>query len=181
MLSYPRGPHSFVWQTMPVWIAAHSSGHEDTLRDYDPIERMQKIAELFAVPVTELPDESNLLLYNGQGRQIKKCAGGVRCPRLKRRGSHKGMGSSPIPLLMYPLDRLNQLRLLLYRAGHGFDLLHDRLCMDSGNFLGELFLIFLRCRIMHDNAQRTYPLPWQCSICVNACPSCPLWTAKPGR
>ena len=33
---------------------------------------MEKIAELFAVPVTDLLDEFNLFLYNGQGQQIKE-------------------------------------------------------------------------------------------------------------
>ncbi len=46
--------------------------YENTQRDYYPIEKMQKIAELFAVPVTDLLDEFNLFLYNGQGRQIKE-------------------------------------------------------------------------------------------------------------
>ena len=48
------------------------SGYEEALRDYYPIEKMEKIAELFAVPVTDLLDEFNLFLYNGQGRQIKE-------------------------------------------------------------------------------------------------------------
>ena len=48
------------------------SGYENTQRDYYPIEKMQKIAELFAVLVTDLLDEFNLFLYNGQGRQIKE-------------------------------------------------------------------------------------------------------------
>lgn len=48
------------------------SSYESTLRDYYPIEMMEKIAELFAVPVTDLLDEFNLFLYNGQGRQDKE-------------------------------------------------------------------------------------------------------------
>ena len=48
------------------------SGYEEFVRDYYPIEKMLKIAELFAVPVTELLDEYNLFLYNDQGKQIKK-------------------------------------------------------------------------------------------------------------
>ena len=48
------------------------AGYENTLRDYYPIEKMEKIAELFAVPVTDLLDEFNLFLYNGQGQQIKE-------------------------------------------------------------------------------------------------------------
>ena len=55
------------------WYVVHTySGYENTQRDYYPIEKMEKIAELFAVPVTGLLDEFNLFLYNGQGRQIKE-------------------------------------------------------------------------------------------------------------
>ena len=43
------------------------SGYEEFVRDYYPIEKMLKIAKLFSVPVTELLDEYNLFLYNGQG------------------------------------------------------------------------------------------------------------------
>lgn len=48
------------------------SSYEEAGRDYYPIEKMRKIAELFSVPVTELLDEFNMFLYNGQGRQIKE-------------------------------------------------------------------------------------------------------------
>lgn len=48
------------------------SSYEEVGRDYYPIEVMQKIAQLFSVPVTELLDKFNLFLYNGQGRQIKQ-------------------------------------------------------------------------------------------------------------
>ena len=70
------------------------------------------------------------------------------------------MGLCPIPLLMYSFDGLNQLRFLLHGAGHGFDLFHDCLRMDGSNFLRKFFLLFRSCRIMHNNAQRTYPPPW---------------------
>ena len=70
------------------------------------------------------------------------------------------MGLCPIPLLMYSFDGLNQLRFLLHGAGHGFDLFHDRLRMDGSNFLGKFCLFFRSCRMMYDNAQRTYPPPW---------------------
>ena len=69
------------------------------------------------------------------------------------------MGLCPIPLLMYSFDCLNQLRFLLHRAGHGFDLFHDRLRMDGGNSLRKFLLLFRSRRIMHDDAQRTSPLP----------------------
>lgn len=48
------------------------SSYEESGRDYYPIENMQKIAKLFGVPVTELLDDYNLFLYNGQGQQVKK-------------------------------------------------------------------------------------------------------------
>ena len=48
------------------------SSYEEFERDYYPIENMQKIAKLFGVPVTELLDDYNLFLYNGQGQQVKK-------------------------------------------------------------------------------------------------------------
>ena len=46
--------------------------YEEAGRDYYPIENVQKIAKLFGVPVTELLDDYNLFLYNGQGQQVKK-------------------------------------------------------------------------------------------------------------
>ena len=48
------------------------SSYEESGRDYYPIENMQKIAKLFAVPVTELLDDYNLFLYNGQKQQVEK-------------------------------------------------------------------------------------------------------------
>lgn len=48
------------------------SSYEEAGRDYYPIEVMQKIAQLFSVPVTELLDKFNLFLYYGQGKQIKQ-------------------------------------------------------------------------------------------------------------
>ena len=48
------------------------SSYEESGRDYYPTPNMQKIAELFGVPVTELLDDYNLFLFNGQGQQVKK-------------------------------------------------------------------------------------------------------------
>lgn len=53
-----------------VYRATYSS-YEKAGRDYYPIENMRKIAELFEVDVTELLDDYNLFVYNGQGAQIK--------------------------------------------------------------------------------------------------------------
>ncbi len=36
-----------------------------------PLDNLSKIAELFGVEITDLLDEYNLFLYNGQGRQIQ--------------------------------------------------------------------------------------------------------------
>lgn len=47
------------------------SSYEETGRDYYPIEKMELIAELLEVPVTELLDEFNMFLYNGQGTQVR--------------------------------------------------------------------------------------------------------------
>lgn len=44
--------------------------YEQPGRDYYPIDKMEKLAVLFNVPVTELLDDFNLFLYHGQGEQI---------------------------------------------------------------------------------------------------------------
>lgn len=46
--------------------------YEEYGRDYNPLDKMEKIAEVLGVPVTELLDEYNLFLYNNQGRQIRE-------------------------------------------------------------------------------------------------------------
>ena len=45
--------------------------YEEADREYYPIEKMNRIAKLLEVPVTELLDEYNLFLYHNQGMQIK--------------------------------------------------------------------------------------------------------------
>ena len=55
------------------------SSYEEIGRDYYPIEKMLRISELFSIPVTDLLDEYNLFLYNGQGEQINKCAKPETC------------------------------------------------------------------------------------------------------
>ena len=47
------------------------SSYEEMGRDYYPIDRMKKLAELFEVSLETLLDEYNLFLYNEQGKQIK--------------------------------------------------------------------------------------------------------------
>ena len=46
--------------------------YEEHGHDYYPIEHMEKLAELYGVPVTELLDDFNLFLYNDQGKQIRE-------------------------------------------------------------------------------------------------------------
>ena len=46
--------------------------YEEYGRDYYPLDKMEKIAEVLGVPVTELLDEYNMFLYNNQGRQIRE-------------------------------------------------------------------------------------------------------------
>ena len=45
--------------------------YEEAGRDFYPKEHMEKLAELFEVPVDTLLDDYNLFLRNGQGNQIK--------------------------------------------------------------------------------------------------------------
>ena len=45
--------------------------YEEIGRDYYPIESMEKIAQLFEIPLEELLDEYNLFLYHGQGQQLR--------------------------------------------------------------------------------------------------------------
>ena len=45
--------------------------YEETERDYYPLDKMTRIAELLQVPITELLDEYNMFLYKGQGQQIR--------------------------------------------------------------------------------------------------------------
>jgi Predicted transcriptional regulator len=45
--------------------------YEDTTRDFYPLDKIEKLAELFEAPLEDLLDEYNLFLYRGQGRKIK--------------------------------------------------------------------------------------------------------------
>ncbi len=74
-LKYYRYQKSLHQKDVAAYIGmdrATYSSYEESGRDYYPIENMQKIAKLFGVPVTELLDDYNLFLYNGQGQQVKK-------------------------------------------------------------------------------------------------------------
>lgn len=45
--------------------------YEETARDLYPLDKMEKIAELFEVDIELLLDEYNTFLYKGQGKQVK--------------------------------------------------------------------------------------------------------------
>lgn len=45
--------------------------YEEYGKDAYPLEHMERIAQLFEVPVDSLLDDYNLFLRNGQGEQIK--------------------------------------------------------------------------------------------------------------
>ena len=45
--------------------------YEEYGKDLYPLEHMERIAQLFEVPVESLLDDYNLFLRNGQGKQIK--------------------------------------------------------------------------------------------------------------
>ena len=46
--------------------------YESTGHDYYPVDKLSRIAELLEVDITDLLDEYNRFLYDGQGRQIRK-------------------------------------------------------------------------------------------------------------
>lgn len=45
--------------------------YEENARDFYPLENMEKLAEMYNVPITSLLDEYNMFLYRGQGKQIR--------------------------------------------------------------------------------------------------------------
>lgn len=47
------------------------ANYEDPLRDYSPIEHLQKLADFYHVPIDTLLDDYNRFLYNGQGSAIR--------------------------------------------------------------------------------------------------------------
>ncbi len=48
------------------------SRYEENVIDAYPLDRLELAAKLFQIEVTELLDDYNLFLYNGQGSYIKK-------------------------------------------------------------------------------------------------------------
>ncbi len=45
--------------------------YEEASKDYYPVDKLSKIAELLEVDVTELLDDYNLFLYQNQGKQLR--------------------------------------------------------------------------------------------------------------
>ena len=48
------------------------SHYEEPGRDHYPLDVMRRIAELYGIDVTDLLDDFNTFLYNGQGKQIRQ-------------------------------------------------------------------------------------------------------------
>ena len=73
-LRWYRYKKALLQREAAAWIGVDCStyqSYETVGRDYYPREQMEKLADLFEVPVTELLDAYNLFLYQDQGRQIK--------------------------------------------------------------------------------------------------------------
>lgn len=46
--------------------------YESEAHDYYPADKLEKIAELFGIDITDLLDDYNRFVYEGQGRKIRK-------------------------------------------------------------------------------------------------------------
>ena len=79
------------------------SHYEKEGKDYYPIDKLNKIAELFDVKVTDLMDEYNLFLYYDQGKQIKakREAMGMTCVQYA-----KYLGIPPAKLRQWENNRV---------------------------------------------------------------------------
>lgn len=54
-----------------IHIAAYCGYEQEDRKIPYPFDKLSKIAQLFSIEITDLLDEYNLFLYNGQGRQIR--------------------------------------------------------------------------------------------------------------
>lgn len=73
-LRYYRYKHCLLQKEVAKKIGINEStyiSYEANIRDYYPIDIIEKIAKLYNVNVTDLLDEYNLFLYNGQGTKLK--------------------------------------------------------------------------------------------------------------
>ena len=74
-LKYYRFQHGLLQKDVADFIGVDRSTYlryEENILDSYPLDKLSKAAELFKVDVTELLDEYNLFIFNGQGRQIKE-------------------------------------------------------------------------------------------------------------
>ena len=74
-LRWCRYKKALLQREVAAWIGVDCStyrSYETVGRDYYPREHMEKMADLFEIPVTELLDAYNLFLYHDQGMQIKE-------------------------------------------------------------------------------------------------------------
>lgn len=54
-----------------IHLANYSAYEQEERKIPYPFDKLSKVAELFGVAITDLLDQYNLYLYNGQGRQIR--------------------------------------------------------------------------------------------------------------
>lgn len=79
-LRWYRYKHSLLQKDVAAKIGVDLSTYkryESPHHDYYPDEQMDKLSELYGVPVENLFDEYNLFLYNDQGRQIRSIRQGL--------------------------------------------------------------------------------------------------------
>lgn len=69
--------------------------YEEVGRDYYPVDKLEKIAELFGVSVTRLMDGYNRFLYEGQGVQLTEIRECLRLPQ-KELASRMGVLQSTV-------------------------------------------------------------------------------------
>lgn len=73
-IRYYRYKKALLQQDVADYAGLYRSSYihyENSNRDYYPIEKLRKIAELLEVDITDLLDEYNRFLYDGQGSQIR--------------------------------------------------------------------------------------------------------------
>ena len=79
-LRWYRYKHSLLQKDVALIIGVDRttySRYETNENDFYPIEHINKLSELYDVPITELLDDYNLFLYNDQGEQIRAIRQGL--------------------------------------------------------------------------------------------------------
>ena len=80
-LRYYRHKNSLLQKDVADYAGIDRStyiGYEDGQRDYYPLDKLQKIAELYNIEVSDLLDDYNRFLFEGQGQQIKTLRKGLK-------------------------------------------------------------------------------------------------------